>query len=132
MSRYFLTPLAGDGTDSSPYRPDLPASVGMVALMASNPDGTPRFQWCLTLVSASNYGAIETDSRVFALPLTPETLMSSVPQNQRSQYTTALRTFVPGVEIIWATDTAADVIDRVAGYAEPAWQRGGMALGGGS
>jgi hypothetical protein len=128
--RYFLAPLAGDGTDSSPYRPDLPAGVGMVALLASNPDGTPRYLWCLVLVSAANYSALEADSRVFALPLTPETLMSSVPQNQRSAYTTALRKFVPGVSIVWTTDTAADVIDRIAVYAEPAWQRGGMRWGG--
>lgn len=128
--RYYVAPLAGDGTENDPYRPALPDVYDWVALIPSDPGGQPHSNWALCLVDADDHSRLEADSTLHALPLAPETRMSTLPQNLRSQYTNRLRQAGFNITIDWSTDTAVDVVDKLAASAGEADARGGTALHG--
>lgn len=69
MRRYYVCPVVGDGSESSPYRPKVADyGVSYVALLGQNPDGSTRRQWAFVLVNALDHTSILADNQIFALP----------------------------------------------------------------
>lgn len=129
--RYYLAQITGTGMFGDSFRPNFPEGVeNWVALIQSNPDGTPKKQWILCLVDTPDHTILENLSHIIALPLAPDTPMSTIPNNQRNQYINRLSQNGYPITINWSTDLAIDVVDRLALLVESTYERGAMSIHG--
>ena len=66
MKHFYIAPV----TNSQPYRPDIPATRWSCAI-PSKPDGTPKYNWCLVLVSGSQavHDAVDAAPGVRSIPI---------------------------------------------------------------
>lgn len=125
--RYYLVPVAGDGSGENPYRPALPEGVtSWATLLPCDERGTPKQAWSVCLVDGDHDALAKDSSVIQFLPV--DAAMSAIPASQRTAYQNAIRQTGYDVPISWQRDTAADVVDKMAVFAEPSWKRGGMAI----
>lgn len=130
--RFYVTPveLADLPYGGQAYRPALPDGASFSAIMPTNPDGTPRLPFVICVVDTDDHDAVTRyNSNTISLGLTPESPMSDVRQNMRSQFTNRLRQNGYDITIDWQRDTAQDVFDKLAAIAEPAYKRGAVGVG---
>ena len=117
--RYYLSPIVGDGSMESSYRPalaDILAGEDGAAgswEIASNADGTPKHQWALCVIDAQDHVRLRGGQGVDALPdITLDATLNTLNSGQR----TALlaRLVVLGVDTsgITASSTFIDLLDR--------------------
>jgi hypothetical protein len=66
--RWYIAPVIGTGAEEDAYRPKVPEGINWVAVIPSNPDGTPRFNWCLVKVAATDHSALLNDAEIDAMP----------------------------------------------------------------
>jgi len=110
--RWFIVPVIGTGTKGDPYRVKL--SIAHSALIPSNPDGTPRFNWALCLVSAADFTALDADTEAEPFPgVSLDDQLSSISAAARNRIQTAL--INRGVDLtgIDLNSTVRDVVERV-------------------
>lgn len=75
-----LVPIVGTGGDlngqPNPYRPKISGLADHTAIIPSNADGTPKFNWCVVLSRAADWSIVDADAtleRLFGIDL-PDTL----------------------------------------------------------
>jgi hypothetical protein len=95
VKRYAVCKVIGDGaTPETAYRAaaqDL-AGISHSALIASNADGTPRFSWCLVLLSAADLTQASSSADVDLFPaISLDALISSLTAAQRNAISTKLQ-----------------------------------------
>jgi hypothetical protein len=117
VKRFILAPVLGDGSDTNPYRADVPAGISHVAMIPTNPaTGVPTFSWALVKVAGTNISAAL--SRGDAFPdLTLDANLSSLSNAQRN----AIRNFLSNRGIttsVTATTTLRQVLAAVANHLE--------------
>jgi len=75
--RWCLSPIIGDGTQSivvgqetttGPFRAKASDYGGHVAIIPSNPDGTPAFNWCLVRLANTSVAEAEADTSLTVFP----------------------------------------------------------------
>lgn len=68
--RYFLSPIIGTGPISDPYRLKAAdyATIGHAAIIPSKADGTPRFNWGIALLNATDLTTALADNNIAAFP----------------------------------------------------------------
>lgn len=90
--RWFICPVVGTGTSDDPWRAkahDL--NVNCTAVIPSNPDGSPQFNWCLVKVAAIDFTALAADGTIDAWPnVSLDTTVNQLPAAVRNRLKTAL------------------------------------------
>jgi hypothetical protein len=75
--RFYLCPLVGDGlSEETAYRPQLAGLANFASMIPHNPDGTPKFNWCVAVARQADWTALDADAqleRLFGIDL-PDTI----------------------------------------------------------
>lgn len=66
--RYVIGPVVGSGTLGNPYRAKVADICPAVSVIPSNPDGSPKYNFALSLVSTDNLAAVLAITNLYALP----------------------------------------------------------------
>lgn len=118
--RIYLSPLVGDGTANNPYRPKI-ADMGVpwVGVLASNANGSPKFNWAIVLVSADDLTSLDGDATLDAFPnVNANTPIASLAIATRNQLQNGITGRGIGVTIANHA-TVKDVIEAVGRVQNP-------------
>jgi hypothetical protein len=130
MKRWLICPIVGTGTSKDAYRPKLrDLGVDYVAHIPSNPDGTPKFNWCICLASAIDFTVVDADVQIDGFPgvaLTDE--LGSFSAAVRNKIQTALTNRGVDLTGITLTSTVGDVLRRAGQKLGATWDFGGTSL----
>lgn len=124
MKRYYISPIAGDGTEFNPYRPKIADyGVSWVGSIPSDPiTGKPLASWVLVLVSANNHGAIISDPAIDSLPDFPlDGKVSAIQTATKNTMISRLQARGIDTAFIGSADGYRDVIRGIGQKYEPAF-----------
>ena len=128
--RVYLSPLVGDGTFDNKFRPKIAdTGVPWVCVLASNPDGRPKFNWSLVLVNTEDFTALDSDTTLDAFPsadlTTPITSLNTATRNRIQNGLTPR-----GINLtITNYATVGDLIDAVGKIQNPRFSLSSLSVG---
>lgn len=116
MKRYAICPVIGSGAEGDPYRAKMPVGMNHVAVIPSNPDGTPRWPWALVEVAGADLSSLDGDAEVDAFPTVDEgTLLSALSKTVQRRIEQILER--RGVGFTASPEsTVGDLIDAIGAY----------------
>lgn len=119
--RWFLCPVVGTGAADDPYRAKAhDYGVDYSAVIPSNPDGTPRFNWCLAKVAASDFAALDADGAFDAWPnVSLDTTVAQLPLAVRNRLRTALTNRGVDVSDVTGQTPLRAILRRIGRAMEP-------------
>ena len=128
MSRYYLSPIIGTGTESDPYRPKIADyGVSWAGVIPSDAAGHPVKTWCLVLVEAADHAKLLADLDIDPLPNLPLdmplTVMSSGGRDLLSAGLVKIAVAVPEAK------TMAEVVDAVGRALDPSFRVAHLRVG---
>ena len=128
MSRYYLSPIIGTGTEADPYRPKIADyGVSWAGVIQSNTAGHPAKAWCLVLVEATDHAKLLADTDLDALPaLSIDVQLADAPKRTRDDLAASLTKIAVDAP---AAKTLAEVVDAVGRTLDPSFRVANLRVG---
>lgn len=124
--RFYVCPIIGTGTITDPYRAAITDAVrtqnraGSVAVIRSNPDGTPVFPWTLCVAAAPNHVAITNVQGVEGIPdITLDSTLGTMQSSARNRILNFLTNKGVDTSGITTSSTLAELLTRVGRHLDP-------------
>jgi hypothetical protein len=125
MKRYYVSPVIGTGTLQDPYRPSLKDALteegsSGVWVIASNPDGTPKYPFALCLANAVNHVPLQNVGNVDSLPdITLDSTLAVLTNQQRNALLNFLSKRSISTTGLNTQSTFREVLERMGVYLDP-------------
>lgn len=114
--RFYLSPVVGSGVAGDPYHAKVMDYGAHAAIIPSKPDGTPRFNWALTVLDTADQTAALADATLVALP--DKLLTQTITANEANKINAALVKL--GVTVtVSAGDTIRSILLRIGQFLDP-------------